>query len=130
MGRILLSAQGLNGAVLLQVNSSYAAEVAAGNFTGVSSIFEPITSLAAKNPETMTAKFVPLGTFPSYYSWYTAVITDVAIGIDVLVGSRLLDRDVFTNQAEALVNYLYSKGSFSGTFNMGEFAALASLTVY
>jgi len=94
--------QSLVGVILFQFNSPFAGEVAARNFTGANATFAPLFDFVAQSPSTRQAGNVFIGPFPSFLSFFEAIITDVSIGTDSIVGSRIIDRDVLEKHGDAL----------------------------
>ncbi|KAH7099501.1 FAD/FMN-containing protein [Auriculariales sp. MPI-PUGE-AT-0066] len=90
------SGQGDPGALFIQANSPFGAEVAAGNYTGVNATFASLFNAGSNISTTYYA-------FPTYYSFVDNVITDIAIGVNSITGGRLLDEDALTKKAATLV---------------------------
>jgi hypothetical protein len=44
--------------------------------------------------------------WPSYYDWWKATITDIGVGLDYLVGNRLLDGEALSKPQDTLIQTL------------------------
>ncbi|KAH7099504.1 hypothetical protein BKA62DRAFT_308067 [Auriculariales sp. MPI-PUGE-AT-0066] len=104
--------QGDSGALVIQPNSPFGGEVAAGNYTGVNATFASLFGLGGTN---VSAQYYA---FPTYYSFVDTVITDVAIGVNSITGGRLLDENALTNKAEAIVTMATADPTTSGAFHL------------
>jgi hypothetical protein len=86
-------------------------------------VLAPLIDWSLQNNQSLTV--ADTFTFPSFYSFFTASIGDIGIGINQQLGSRLLPSHVFQGVAASeLANLAGGSPYYGAIFNIGDVSAL------